>query len=102
MTRPLARFGIVPMTKLLALGGHGIGPEILDQGLRVLDRVAGRIDTGTVYIKITSMLRRKVRRAATSSSVATGKTAGKGCVTSCRPNPFGCQLAPASRRHSEP
>ena len=46
MTRPLARFGIVPMTKLLALGGHGIGSEILDQGLRVLDRVA----TGTVYI----------------------------------------------------
>ena len=28
------------MTKLLALGGDGIGPEILDQGLRVLDRVA--------------------------------------------------------------
>ena len=28
------------MTKLLALGGDGIGPEILDQGLRVLDRAA--------------------------------------------------------------
>ncbi|MEC8092039.1 MAG: isocitrate/isopropylmalate family dehydrogenase, partial [Pseudomonadota bacterium] len=28
------------MTKLLALGGDGIGPELLDQGLRVLDRVA--------------------------------------------------------------
>lgn len=31
------------MTRILALGGDGIGPEILDQGLRVLRRIAGTI-----------------------------------------------------------
>lgn len=31
------------MTRILALGGDGIGPEILDQGLRVLRHIAGTI-----------------------------------------------------------
>ena len=43
------------MAKILALGGDGIGPEILAEGLRVLDLVAGsaglsfKIDHGVLH-----------------------------------------------------
>ena len=32
------------MAKILALGGDGIGPEILAEGLRVLDWVTGQAE----------------------------------------------------------